>query len=147
MKITSLTMSAMYIQQFLQRCAENNIALIVGKCQFFKSQFTFAGFQLSSKGYKIEPSITEAITNYLTPTNQSDLHFFIGLVNQLSTSTNTVTTLLTPLRPLLSTKNESQWPSYHQEVFTQIKTSLTTITMLSFFSIIKSMRFSTDASR
>ena len=132
-----------HVQQFLQRCVDHNIAFNVDKCQFFKTQVTFAGFQLSSDGYKIDPSITEAITKYPTPTSRSDLRSFIGLVNQLSTSTNTLATLLTPLRPLLSVKNVAQ----HQEAFSNIKTSLTTTPLLSFFDITRTTRLSTDASR
>ena len=94
-----------HMEQFLQRCVENNITLNIEKCQFFKAQVTFAGFQLSSHGYKVDPpSITEAITKYPTPTTRSDLRSFMGLVNQLSMSTHTLASLLTPLRPLLSTK-------------------------------------------
>ena len=136
-----------HVQQFLQRCKENNIALNTDKCQFFQSQVTFAGFQLSASGYKIDSSIIEAITNYPTPSSRSDLRSFIGLVNQLSTSTNTIATLLAPLRPLLSTKNEFLWSNHHQEAFVQVKTSLTTSPMLSFYDINKPTRLSTDASR
>jgi len=85
-----------HVEQFLQRCADNNIVLNMEKCQFFKSKVTFAGFRLSSRGYKINPSITGAITRYPTPANQTDLHSFMGLVNQLSTSTHTLASLLTP---------------------------------------------------
>ena len=136
-----------HVEQFLQRCVENNIALNMEKCQFFKAQVTFAGFQLSSHGYKVDPSITEVISKYPTPTTRSDLRSFMGLVNQLSTSTHTLASLLTPLRPLLSTKNEFLWSSHHQEAFTNIKTSLTTSPLLSFFDMTKPTRLSTDASR
>ena len=40
-------------KQFLQRCVDKNIVLNIDKCKF---QETFAGFQLSAKGYKIEES-------------------------------------------------------------------------------------------
>ena len=93
-----------HVEQFMQRCVENNIALNMQKCQFFKAQVTFAGFQLSSHGYKVDQSITEAITKYPTPTTRSDLRSFMGLVNQLSTSTHTLASLLTPLRPLAQHK-------------------------------------------
>ena len=33
-----------HVEQFLQRCVENNIALNMEKCQFLKAQVTFAGF-------------------------------------------------------------------------------------------------------
>ena len=136
-----------HMEQFVQWCVENNIALNMEKCQFFKAQVTFAGFQLSSHGYKVDPSITEAITKYPTPTTRSNLCSFMGLVNQLSTSTHTLASLLMPLRPLLSTKNEFLWYSHHQEAFTNIKTSLTTSPLLSFFDMTKPTRLSTDASR
>ena len=110
-------------------------------------QVTFAGFQLSSSGYKIDPAITEAITKYPMPANRSDLRSFIGLVNQLSTCTNTLATLLTSFRPLLSTKNEFLWSNHHQEAFATIKKSLTTSPVLSFFDMTKPTRLSTDASR
>ena len=98
-----------HVQKFLQRCADFNISLTIEKCQFFKQQVTFAGFQLSARGYQVDPSITAAITNYPTPTNRSELRSFLGLVNQLSSSTNTLATLLDPIRPSLSTKNEFLW--------------------------------------
>lgn len=144
---SNITDHTNHVQQFLQRCVDYNIALNIDKCQLFKTQVTFAGFQLSADGYKIDPSITEAITKYPTPTSRTDLRSFIGLANQLSTSTNTLATLLTPLRPLLSVKNEFLWSAQHQEAFSSIKTSLTATPLLSFFNITKITRLSTDASR
>ena len=87
-----------HVKQFLQRCADCNISLNTEKCQFFQHQVTFAGFQLSAEGYQVDPSITAAITAYPSPTNRSELRSFIGLVNQLSTSTNTLAALLGPVK-------------------------------------------------
>ena len=52
------------------------------------------------------------------------------------TSTNTLATLLALLRPLLSTKNEFLWSTLHKEAFNQVKQSLTTSPLLSFFAHI-----------
>ena len=89
-----------HVKEFLQCSTDHNISLNTEKCQFFKRQVTFADFQLSAEGYQVDPSITTA---YPSPTNYSELRSFLGLVNQLSTSTNTLATLLGPLRPLLNT--------------------------------------------
>ena len=62
-----------HVNQFLQCCADFNISLNTEKCQFFQHQVTFAGFQLSAEGYQVDSSITAAITNYLTPTNCTEL--------------------------------------------------------------------------
>ena len=136
-----------HVKQFLQRCADCNISLNTEKCQFFQRQVTFAGFQLSADGYQVDPSITAAITAYPSPTNRSELRSFMGLVNQLSTSTNTLATPLGPLRPLLSTKNEFLWSTTQEEALTQVKKSLTTPPLLSFFDINRPTRLCTDASR
>ena len=78
-----------HVKQFLQRYVDQNIALNIDKCKFFQNQVTFAGFQLSASGYQIDESITEAISKYPIPTSHTELRSFIGLINQLSTSTNT----------------------------------------------------------
>jgi len=63
----------------------------------------------------------------------------------LSTTTNTLATSLALLRPLLSTKNEFLWSSFHKEAFIQVKASLTISPMVLFFDITKPTRLSTDA--
>ena len=92
-------------------------------------------------------SITEAISHFPKPANRTDLHSFFGLVNQLSSSVSTIATLLTPLRPLLSTKNEFLWNKDHEEAFTAAKKALTTTPILSFFDASKATRLCPDASR
>ena len=136
-----------HVKQFLQRCVDRNIALNIEKCKFFQTTVTFAGFQLSTEGYQIDQTITEAISSYPIPTNRTDLCSFIGLINQLTTSTNLVAALLAPLRPLLSTKNDFVWSSDHEGAFTNIKRSLTIPPVLSFFDITKPTCLTTDASR
>ena len=70
----------------------------------------FAGFHLSSEGYQVDQSITDTISQFPKPTK---------LVYQLSSSICTVATLLTPLRPLLHTKNDFLWSNNHEKAFTQ----------------------------
>lgn len=108
---------------------------------------TRAGFILSAKGYRVDDAITEAISRFPTPTNRSDLRSFLGLVNQLSASTPAIAALLTPLRPLLSTKNEFTWSKMLTQAFNEVKQSLTSVSTLSFFDQSKPTRFCTDASR
>jgi len=136
-----------HVKQFLQRCADQHIALNAEKCRFFQTKTTFAGFLLSDQGYQIDPVITEAIWKYPVPTNRTELRSFIGLVNQLSSSTNAVASLLTPFRALLSTKNEFTWSPCHDTAFEAAKKSLTTQPTLSYFDLTKPTRLSTDASR
>ena len=110
-----------HVRQFLQRCTEKDITLNVAKWQFAQPSVTFAGFCLSSDSYHIDPSIVHAITNFPTPTNHTDLRSFVGLVNQLSSMTAIVTSLLAPLRPLLKTKKEFIWSEEFETAFRTVK--------------------------
>ena len=137
---------AIHVKQFLQCCADKHIALNPEMCKFSQNKVTFAGFTLSADGYQVDHFITKAITKFPTPTNRTDLRSFFGLVNQLSFSTNTIAPLLTPLRPLLSTKNNFLWSSDHQKAFTILKNSLTIAPVLSYFDVNKPTRLCTDTS-
>ena len=144
---SEITQHANHVREFLQRCAEKQITLNLDKCKFCQTQVTFARFSLSAEGYQVDQSITDAIFNFPTPANQTDLRSFFGLVNQLSASTNTISTLLTPLCPLLSTKNDFIWSPNHDEAFKKAKESLTIAPILSFFNTNKPTRLRTDTSR
>ena len=136
-----------HVMQFLQRCADKHIALNLDKCKFCQTEVTFAGFRLSAQGYQVDHSITDAISKFPKPSNRMDLRSFFGLVNQLSSSTSEIASLLTPLRPLLSTKNDFTWAADHDHAFTTMKQSLTVAPILSFFDATRPSRLCTDASR
>jgi hypothetical protein len=136
-----------HVRLFLKRCKEKQITLNTAKWVFAKPSVTFAGFRLSAEGYQIDPAITQAISNFPTPSNRTDLRSFIGLVNQLSFSTSAIATLLAPLRPLLRTRNEFTWSEEFEQNFNNIRETLTAAPTLCYFDYTKPTRLSTDASR
>ena len=136
-----------HVRQFLQRCMEKKITLNTDKWRFAQASVGFAGFTLSADGYRIDQSITEAISSFPTPASRTDLRSFFGLANQLSASTATVAELLAPLRPLLSTKNDFTWSPVLDQAFVTAKKSITSAPTLAFFDLRKPTRLCTDASR
>ena len=121
-----------------------HMALNLEKCKFSLREVTFTGFILSAQGYRVDFSITDAISQFPAPTNQTELWSFCGLVNQLFSSTKAVATLLTPLHPLLSTKNDFLWSPDHQQAINDVKDALTTAPVLSYFDINKPTHSSTE---
>ena len=95
-----------HVRQLLSHCQDKKIILNRDKCKFFQTEVSFAGFHLSTEGYRIDPAITDAITKFPAPTTRTDLKSFFGLANQLTAGTDKIAKLLEPLRPLLSSKNE-----------------------------------------
>ena len=69
------------------------------------------------------------------------------MVNQLSSSTSHIASLLATFRPLLSTKNDFVWSADHDCAFQAAKGSLTIAPVLSFFDANRPSRLCTDASR
>ena len=113
------------------------------ECIFGATEVTFAGFRLSQEGYQVDKSITDAISQFPKPTNRTELHSFFGLANQLSSSVNTIATLLTPLRLLLSMTNDFQWSDDHDAAFTATKDALT----MSYYNASKPTCLRTATSR
>ena len=133
-----------HVKQFLQQCKDKKISINRSKWQFCQSQVKFTGFHLTPEGYQIDSSITAAIKQFPTPTTRTELHSCIGLVNQLTSGTNTIAA---PLRPLLSTKKEFTWTAEHDQALVKAKNCLITAPALAVFNMAKPTRVCTDASR
>ena len=94
-----------------------------------------------SEGYQIDPAISKAISKFPTSINRSDLQLFFGLVDQLSSSTDTIAELLSPMHSLLSTKSEFVWSSEHDQALAHTKMSFTGVPALTFFDVKKCNTF------
>ena len=71
-----------HVREFLQCCADKQIALNTQKCIFGATEVTFAGFQLSQEGYQVYKSITDPISHFPKPTNRTNcVHSLDWLIN------------------------------------------------------------------
>ena len=75
---SDITQHVKHVKEFLQRCSEKKISLNLDKCKFCQTQVTFAGFVLSAEGYQVDQSITNAISEFHTPANRTDLCSFLA---------------------------------------------------------------------
>ena len=134
------------VRQFLKCCEELKISLKRKKFKFCQPSVTFAGFEISQDGYKLDPSLVKGISNFSTPKTITDLRSFFGLVNQVSGSSEKIAVCLQPLRPLSSTKNEFLWNPDHDEAFQQCKRVLPESPILTFYDIHNDTKLMTNAS-
>ena len=135
-----------HVRQFLKRCEEKGISLCRDKFRFCQSDIDFAGFHITQEGYQISPDITTAITEFPTPSSRTDLRSFLGLVNQLSGTSSKISEATTPLRLLLSAKNDFHWAAPHDEAFNITKRLLVKAPIIAFYDATKPTRLVTDAS-
>ena len=134
-----------HVRRFLQRCAEQKISLNPEKFEYGQEQDKFAGFILSNKGYQIDPEIVRAIAEFPSPSDCTELRSFCGLVNQLTSFTDKLSTILEPLRQLLSTKVD--WDAKLEHAFRLAKKALVSAPVFAYFDVSKPTWLYTDASR
>ena len=102
---------------------------------------------MGENGVSADPDKIEALTDFPTPTNITELRAFLGLANQLGNFTNELSGLTQPLRDLLKRKNEFKWNSDHDKAFSDIKTHLSSTPILSNFDPQRETELHTDASK
>jgi hypothetical protein len=83
------------------------------------------GFQIQQGGVAVDPDKLWAISDFMRPTNITELHSFMGLVEQIAGFSTEVAAAKNPLRPLLSTRNAFNWTKDHEIAFTAVKAALT----------------------
>ena len=136
-----------HVRQFLQRCQDRGVSLNASKLQLAQQTVKFAGFIVSGDGYRPDPQLTEALSQFPTPSNLTEVRSFFGLVNQVAYFVDDVAELLTPLRSLLSSRREFIWDENHQLAFDNAKAALTSLPTLAFYDPKLPTRLETDASR
>jgi hypothetical protein len=80
----------------------------VVKVEFAKETVEFAGFKITMEGIKPTNKYVEAIKNFPTPTNISEVRGWFGLINQVTYSF-VKTEHMAPFRHILSQYTPFQW--------------------------------------
>ena len=84
----------------------------------------FAGFEVTEDGYRPPKRVIDAIRNFPTPKNITDIRSWFGLVNQVAYAFSQTKTMA-PFRELLSQKNgKFYWDDVLDSLFDQSKTKI-----------------------
>ena len=134
------------VYKILSILDKNNMAVKWGKCAFFKSDIEWLGFKISGDGVRPLLGKADTIKNLPTPKNISELRSFFGSINQYVKFVPSLSTLSSPLRPLLNKKSVYKWNINHSIAFEKLKAEIVNITENSHFDIKEKTRLKTDAS-
>ena len=130
----------------LERCRDLNITISLKKLELGK-EITFAGHIISQTGIRPNDNKYQAIADFPTPTNVSQLRSFLGLANQLTAFVPDLAHMTAALRPLLKKGIAWVWIEDMQSEFERVKLLLTTTTTVQPFNPNLSSILMTDASR
>ena len=106
--------------EFLTIVGQAGIVLNPDKFQFAQQTVDFAGFRISPSTVEPLPKYLQAIQNFPTPANVSDIRSWFGLVNQVAHYAQ-LRNLLAPFKPFLSPKHKFEWSDELNEAFERSK--------------------------
>ena len=104
---------------------ESDIVLNPAKFQFAQKSVEFAGFSVNDTCIEPLPKYLDAIRDFPTPKNISDIHSWFGLVNQV-TNYAQLRDIMAPFRPFLSPKHPFRWDEELDRAFRTSKTAIVT---------------------
>ena len=130
----------------LRRLQEKGLTVNPDKCEFGVSELNFFGFKISAAGFSPEVSKVEAIKSFQAPTNPSEVRSFLGLANYVSRFIPQFATIADPLRQLTRKDIPWQWNSTHQQAFNQLKTAISSSSVMAHFNPKARTHLTVDAS-
>ena len=100
---------------------EAGLKLSPAKCEFFRTEVTYLGYEIS--GSTIRPNKTHgaAMATYPTPKNKRQLKTFIGACMFLKSHIPDRGPLLKPLMDLTSKSATWEWTPHHDKCFTTVR--------------------------
>ena len=106
--------------EFLEVAGNAGVVLNSDKFQFAQETVDFAGFRITANTVEPLPKYLNAIREYPTPTNITDIRSFFGLVNQVSHYAQ-LRDLMEPFRKFLSPKVNFEWNKDLNDIFEKSK--------------------------
>lgn len=105
---------------WLDTCGRNGITLNPSKFRFAQNTVKFAGFEITPTTVRPCPRYLEAIQNFPTPHNITDIRSWFGLINQVSYAFASTTRML-PFRELLKPGSRFAWTDQLNRLFEESK--------------------------
>ena len=117
---TDITSAFFHTFDYLRTCALHGVVLNASKFIFCQKEITFAGFRITTTGIKPSDSTMQALREFPTPKNATDIRSWFGLVRQVAYA-HSVSDKLEPLRQLLKHQGGKQpkftWNEDLQQAF------------------------------
>ena len=120
------TMADSFFQaaEWLDVCGRNGIVLNPNKFTFGADVVDFAGFEITTDSVRPCQKYLQAILDFPTPTNITDVRSWFGLVNQVSYAFS-MTAKMLPFRQLLKPSTPFVWTPALQSAFDESKAVIT----------------------
>lgn len=119
-----------HIRQVLQVLRDAKLFGNMEKCTFCKDRVIFLGYVVSAHGVEVDESKIEAIKNWPTPVNVSQVRSFHGLPSFYRRFVKDFSTIAAPLNELTKKGVDFVWGPAQDNAFDELKNRLTAAPLL-----------------
>ena len=134
------------LKEVFRRFREAGLKLKPSKCSFCRSQVHFLGHIVSSTGISTDPSKTDFVANWPTPTSRKEVQKFLGLANYYRRFVPGFAAIAKPLHRLTKKTAKFKWTLQCEQAFDDLKQWLTSAPILALPLFSNQFVLDTDAS-
>ncbi|KAI8507260.1 hypothetical protein Bbelb_146400 [Branchiostoma belcheri] len=134
------------LEEVLSRFRSANLKLNADKCKFAQPEVNFLGHVVSRHGVQPDPTNTDKVRNWPTPTSTAHVRSFLGLASYYRKFIRHFAKITEPLNLLTRKGNPFSWSIECQTAFDTLRDALTSPPVLAYPDFSRPFTLHTDAS-
>jgi len=142
----TLEEQAQHLKTILEVLRKDKLYSKLKKCEFWLEKVAFLGHIVSKEGLSVDPQKVEAVTNWPTPKNATEVRSFLGLVGYYWRFAQDISKMATPLTNLTRKTLKYEWMEKCEQAFQELKKRLTSAPILALPSGNEGLMVYNDAS-
>ena len=114
-----------HLQLVFERLRQAGLRLKPKKCFFLRERVPYLGFVISKHGIQVDPSKTDKVRNFPTPTDPTSVRSFVGLASYYRRFVPHFAAIAAPLHRLTKKDVRFEWSEECETAFCRLKSLLT----------------------